>query len=277
MRRVQAGFGGRWWTRLIAGIALASTGVAATANMMVPKVEFVDDAGAMLPAPPQQDFSPLGMYLAADGVVKTVIVALLVASLVTWTICFFKLREFSGQRKQVAAAFKSLLQARDLGSVGTVACQAVGDMIVNAEAEIADSKLVAGSAVAEGVKDRVAIRLERIEAAMGRRIGRFVGLLAIIGSTATFVGLFGTVWGVMNSFIGVAEAHTTNLAVVAPGIAEALLATATGLVAAVPAVVIYNLFTRTMASYRGELGDAGAMVLCLASREIDRLADGERG
>jgi hypothetical protein len=95
-------------------------------------------------------------------------------------------------------------------------------------------------------------------------------VLATIGATAPFVGLFGTVWGIMNSFIGISEAHTTNLAVVAPGIAEALLATALGLVAAIPAVVIYNHLTRTITAHRALLGDASAMVLLLISREGDR-------
>jgi biopolymer transport protein ExbB len=116
----------------------------------------------------------------------------------------------------------------------------------------------------------VALRLERVEAAMSRQIARGTGVLATIGATAPFVGLFGTVWGIMNSFIGISEAHTTNLAVVAPGIAEALLATALGLVAAIPAVVIYNHLTRTIAAHRALLGDASAMVLLLISREGDR-------
>src|SRR3546814_1624005 len=81
------------------------------------------------------------------------------------------------------------------------------------------------------------------------------GLLATIGATAPFVGLFGTVWGIMNSFIGIAASKTTNLAVVAPGIAEALLATALGLVAAIPAVVIYNHFSRQIGAYRAQVAD----------------------
>ncbi len=88
-------------------------------------------------------------------------------------------------------------------------------------------------------------------------------MLATIGATAPFVGLFGTVWGIMNSFIGISKSQTTNLAVVAPGIAEALLATAFGLVAAIPAVVIYNMFARSIAGYRALLGDASAEVLRL--------------
>ena len=102
----------------------------------------------------------------------------------------------------------------------------------------------------DALKERISWLLERVEASSSRRIGRGMGLLASIGATAPFVGLFGTVWGIMNSFIGISNAHTTNLAVVAPGIAEALLATALGLFAAIPAVVIYNIFSRSIGGYR---------------------------
>jgi biopolymer transport protein ExbB len=100
-------------------------------------------------------------------------------------------------------------------------------------------------------------------------MSRGTGVLATIGSTAPFVGLFGTVWGIMNAFIGISQAQTTNLAVVAPGIAEALLATAMGLVAAIPAVVIYNVFARSIAGYRQILADASAGVERLVSRDLD--------
>src|SRR5471030_2418805 len=119
---------------------------------------------------------------------------------------------------------------------------------------------------AEGVKERLAIALTRIEARAGRGMAAGTGLLATIGSTAPFVGLFGTVWGIMNSFIGISQSHSTNLAVVAPGIAQALLATAIGLVAAIPAVVIYNHLARVISGYRTLLGDASAQLLLMVSR-----------
>jgi biopolymer transport protein ExbB len=99
-----------------------------------------------------------------------------------------------------------------------------------------------------------------------------MSILATIGAVAPFVGLFGTVWGIMNSFVGISHAHTTNLAVVAPGIAEALLATAFGLAAAIPAVVIYNAFTRSIGGYRALLADASIATLRLVSRDLDRQA-----
>ncbi|HRQ83434.1 MAG TPA: tonB-system energizer ExbB, partial [Azospirillaceae bacterium] len=122
----------------------------------------------------------------------------------------------------------------------------------------------------DGVKERVASRLDRIEAAAAQRMTAGTGILATIGSTGPFVGLFGTVWGIMNSFIGISKAHTTNLAVVAPGIAEALLATAIGLVAAIPAVVIYNVFARAISGYRAQIGDVAAEIQRLVSRDLDR-------
>jgi biopolymer transport protein ExbB len=140
------------------------------------------------------------------------------------------------------------------------------------DAAVTELKLSAGSIERDGIKERIASRLERIEAAYGRRLLRGTGVLATIGSTAPFVGLFGTVWGIMNSFIGISKSQTTNLAVVAPGIAEALLATAFGLAAAIPAVVIYNVFARSISGYRALLGDASAEVLRLVSRDLERPA-----
>ena len=126
-----------------------------------------------------------------------------------------------------------------------------------------------GRGLTDGIKERVTSRLSRIEAAAGRRMTLGTGVLATIGAVAPFVGLFGTVWGIMNAFIGISEAQTTNLAVVAPGIAEALLTTALGLVAAIPAVVIYNVFARSIAGYRLLLADASAVVERMVSRELD--------
>jgi biopolymer transport protein ExbB len=122
----------------------------------------------------------------------------------------------------------------------------------------------------EGLRERVASRLQGIVASAGRTMNRGTGILATIGSTAPFIGLFGTVWGIMNSFIGISKAQTTNLAVVAPGIAEALLATAVGLIAAIPAVIIYNNFSRSIGAYKALLGEAAAEIMRHVSRDLDR-------
>src|SRR3979411_841015 len=128
-----------------------------------------------------------------------------------------------------------------------------------------EARLSAGISSDNGIKERAASSFAEIVRAEARRIRLRMGLLATIGATSPFVGLFGTVWGIMNSFIGISKAQTTNLAVVAPGIAEALLATAFGLAAAIPAVVIYNVFARQIAAYRAQLADTSAETLRLPS------------
>ncbi len=215
------------------------------------------------------NLSPWGMFMGADIVVKAVMVGLAFASVVTWTVWLAKSLELlaatrSGRRliRQVDAS-PSLAHA-----VGEVegARSPIGRMVT---AAVQEAELSAGLGK-EGLKERATSRLDRIEVAAIRSATRGTGLLATIGSTAPFVGLFGTVWGIMNAFIGISKAQTTNLAIVAPGIAEALLATAIGLVAAIPAVVIYNLFARWIAGYRAMLGDGSALVLRHLSRDLDR-------
>jgi biopolymer transport protein ExbB len=213
-----------------------------------------------------RDLSPWGMYQSADAVVKGVLILLAAASVVTWTIWLAKTIEIAVAKRKARAATRRLAAVGSLADVG-VAPSPAAELLAAARAEI---RLSADTFEKDGLKERIASRLERIEAALARRIGRGTGLLATIGATAPFVGLFGTVWGIMNSFIGISKAHTTNLAIVAPGIAEALLATAFGLAAAIPAVVIYNVFARSIAGYRALLGDASADVLRLVSRDLDR-------
>jgi biopolymer transport protein ExbB len=145
-----------------------------------------------------------------------------------------------------------------------------GSALAMLEAARTELQLSQGLGRCEGIKERVASRLDRIELETARQQRRGIGVLASIGAVAPFVGLFGTVWGIMNSFIGIAHSNTTNLAVVAPGIAEALLATALGLVAAIPAVLVYNHFSRVLAGLRGLLGDLSAAVQQLVSRDLDR-------
>jgi len=146
------------------------------------------------------------------------------------------------------------------------ACGGKRDAVAQLVSSTAREAELSEDIVDDGFRERVALRLERVEAAMTQRVSRGAGILATIGATAPFVGLFGTVWGIMNAFIGISESQTTNLAVVAPGIAEALLATALGLVAAIPAVVIYNHLARVIAGYRTLLGDASAQLLLMVSR-----------
>nr|WP_046669099.1 tonB-system energizer ExbB [Neorhizobium galegae] len=218
------------------------------------------------------NLSPWGMFMAADWVVKGVMIGLAFASLVTWTVWLAKTLELAGARARAARTLKVIRTSRTLseavgGAGGRGGPAAL--MLRSAAEEMQLSEAALDHAHGDGVKERVGSALSRIEAYAGRRMSRGTGVLATIGSTAPFVGLFGTVWGIMNAFIGISESQTTNLAVVAPGIAEALLATAIGLVAAIPAVVIYNVFARSITGYRQLLADAAAGVERLVSRDLD--------
>ncbi|MEE3633904.1 tonB-system energizer ExbB [Pseudomonas sp. AL 58] len=221
------------------------------------------------------DLSPWGMYKNADVVVKAVMIGLAIASIITWTIWIAKGLELMGAKRRLRgdiALLKKSLSLKEASSVanteGTLAHLLVHDALE-------EMRLSTNTREKEGIKERVSFRLERLVATSGRNMSSGTGVLATIGSTAPFVGLFGTVWGIMNSFIGIAKTQTTNLAVVAPGIAEALLATALGLVAAIPAVVIYNVFARSIAGYKAQVSDASAQVLLLVSRDLDQ-QPGER-
>ncbi|MES0161553.1 tonB-system energizer ExbB [Mesorhizobium sp. C268A] len=218
------------------------------------------------------DLSPWGMFMAADIIVKAVMIGLAFASLVTWTVWLAKSLEILFGKLGARRAARAIGNAATLRQAGRALGNSGGPgalLVRAAEEETALSAGALGHVTGDGLKERVTSRLSRIEAAAARRVSRGTGVLATIGSTAPFVGLFGTVWGIMNAFIGISQAQTTNLAVVAPGIAEALLATAMGLVAAIPAVVIYNVFARSIAGYRQLLADASAGVERLVSRDLD--------
>ncbi|MDR8367723.1 tonB-system energizer ExbB [Pseudomonas sp. JL3] len=217
------------------------------------------------------DLSPWGMYQNADIIVKIVMIGLAIASIITWTIWIAKGFELMGAKRRLRTEIAHLKKAATLKEASVTAAKegTLANLLVHDALE--EMRLSANSREKEGIKERVSFRLERLVAACGRNMSSGTGVLATIGSTAPFVGLFGTVWGIMNSFIGIAKTQTTNLAVVAPGIAEALLATALGLVAAIPAVVIYNVFARSIAGYKAQVSDASAEVLLLVSRDLDHL------
>lgn len=235
-------------------------------------------AESQRPSTLPHDLSPWGMFMAADWVVKAVMIGLAFASLVTWTVWLAKSLEIAGAKARLRPVLREVLAARSL----TEALDRLGSrggagrtLLDAAQEEVEMSTQALDYADGAGVKERVGSRLSRLQAQSGRKLARGTGVLATIGSTAPFVGLFGTVWGIMNAFIGISQAQTTNLAVVAPGIAEALLATAMGLVAAIPAVMIYNVFARSITGYKQALADVGAGVERLVSRDLDyRLTPG---
>lgn len=211
-----------------------------------------------------------GMFVHADIIVQTVMVGLALASLLTWTVLLAKSWEFSRVRRGLIEARDQVLAAvrlSDIESVGALQHDIPRSLLDATALELRLSHDVEDKA---GVSERVASRLDRLEISHLRELRKGANVLATIGATAPFVGLFGTVWGIMNSFVSIAESNTTNLAVVAPGIAEALLATALGLVAAIPAVVIYNHLARTLAGLRGVLGDLSAGIQQVVSRDMDR-------
>ena len=235
------------------------------ATIVLPGAALAAATEATLP----HNLSPWGMFMGADMVVKTVMVGLAFASLVTWTVWLAKTLELGRETRIAKRRTATLESDTTLAQVEhdtATKTDAVAQLTHSAVRETALSHGIFD----DGFKERIALRLERVEHAMSRKITRGTGVVATIGATAPFVGLFGTVWGIMNAFIGISEAHTTNLAVVAPGIAEALLATALGLVAAIPAVVIYNQLVRGITSYRALLGDASAQVMLLVSRDHGR-------
>src|ERR1700724_3825016 len=194
--------------------------------------------------------------------VKIVIVGLAIASLATWTVMLTKIIELWAAKRSARCGLEILAHATSLHGAEKEFGQTKSPVSGLVAAAVGEADRSEGLA-AEVIKDRAATLLSRLEAQRAQAISREMGILATVGAVAPFVGLFGTVWGIMDSFIGISRAHTTNLAVVPPGIAEALLATAFGLAAAIPAVMIYNVLARSTAQYRAFLGDASAQVMKL--------------
>jgi biopolymer transport protein ExbB len=218
----------------------------------------------------RRDLTPWSMFMAADIVVKAVMVGLALASVVTWTVWVAKGVELMRAKRRLRRALVAIRGQSTLPDAAARVGNSRGLLQALIDAAMMEQRLSCDIADKQGIKERVAARLTRLEAAAVREMNRGTGVLATIGATAPFVGLFGTVWGIMNSFIGISRMQTTNLGVVAPGIAEALLATAMGLLAAIPAVIIYNHFARAIAGYRGLVGDASAEIWRLVSRDLDR-------
>ena len=217
-----------------------------------------------------RELSPWSMFVSADILVKAVMIGLAFASLVTWTIFIAKMIELSLIQRKLHAALGAISDARSLAEA-QFALGAKGSVLSSLlSAAMREARLSAGISSDAGIKERAASSFAEIVRAEARRIRLGMGVLATIGATSPFVGLFGTVWGIMNSFIGISKSQTTNLAVVAPGIAEALLATAFGLAAAIPAVIIYNHFTRMTKGYLELVGRSSGAAARLLSRDLDR-------
>ena len=247
----------------------AATPPASEASVTMP-AKSATEAKPALP----HELSPWGMFLSADVVVKAVMIGLLVASLATWTVWFAKTYELWATSRSLRRGRDVLSSERSLAGAASQLTDQRSIVAALVSAAAIELKLSADVAERSGIKERIGSRLAGCEAQAARVMRRGTGLLASVGATAPFIGLFGTVWGIMNSFIGISKAHTTNLAVVAPGIAEALLATAIGLVAAIPAVLMYNQLARAVAACRAHVRDASDEVARLVSRDLDRTSAG---
>jgi biopolymer transport protein ExbB len=218
-----------------------------------------------------RELSPWSMFLSADILVKAVIIGLVFASLVTWTIFFAKTFQLARAQKQLSGALARIADLRSLSEAQLALGSTVNVLTTLLAAATQEVRLSADSGGESSIKERAASRFSEIVRMEARAVRYGMAAVATIGATAPFVGLFGTVWGIMNSFIGISVAQTTNLAVVAPGIAEALLATAVGLGAAIPAVIIYNHFSRVTRSYLDLVGRGSGAIGRLLSRDLDRI------
>lgn len=218
------------------------------------------------------NLSPLSMFQAADWPVKAVILGLLFASAFSWAVFIAKSLSLAVLRARARAALAVIAAAGSLEQAVKQMADEKGAgaaLLRAAAAEFNKSGALVAGAGNAGLKERAEMELAAQVAKAGRAASGSIGLIATIGSVSPFIGLFGTVWGIMNSFIGIAEAQTSNLAVVAPGIAEALLATAIGLFAAIPATVMYNIFIRSVQLYKAQLNDIAAACAQLLSRDLD--------
>jgi biopolymer transport protein ExbB len=215
------------------------------------------------------ELSPWSMFLGADILVKGVMIGLAFFSLMTWTIAVSKTLELSLARRRLRVALYRIRDSKSLAEAQLASGTGKNMVVALLAVAVRETKLSAETFNDSGIKERAASSFAEIARAEARRVRFGMGMLATIGAISPFIGLFGTVWGIMNSFIGISKSQTTNLAVVAPGIAEALLATAIGLVAAIPAVIIYNHFARATKSYLELASLASGAAGRLLSRDLD--------
>jgi biopolymer transport protein ExbB len=230
-------------------------------------------------APAANTAAAIVMFLQADLVVKIVMIGLLACSLGTWGLLVLKLTEFSSLKKSSDGFLESFRGAKSILDMGRIAeseefaGNPLADMAAAAASEVELSRQ-AGLQVTGEHRDSTITRATQaigaVQSSLARRLSGGMQFLASVGANAPFIGLFGTVYGIMNSFIGIANTNTTNLAVVAPGIAQALLATGIGLFAAIPAVIFYNLFQTQITGYGSRSEGFVAELINAISRQLDK-------
>ncbi|HXE17312.1 MAG TPA: protein TolQ [Stellaceae bacterium] len=222
------------------------------------------------------DLSIVTLFLQADLIVKLVCIMLLLASFWSWAVIFDKVTKLRRLRRDAESFEETFWSGGSLDDLYDRIGQRPADpMSAVFAAAMREWRRTAarGRVPSTGTKTGLQERIERVmQVTLGRemdRLERFMPFLATVGSTAPFVGLFGTVWGIMNSFQAIAAAKNTSLAVVAPGIAESLFATALGLVAAIPAVIAYNKFSTDFSRYAGRLEGFATEFSAILSRQLD--------
>jgi biopolymer transport protein ExbB len=223
--------------------------------------------------------TPIVMFEQADLVVKIVMIGLLLCSILSWTLLVIKLVEFGSLKRTSDRFLETFRGAKSINEMGRIAesedfaGNPMADMAAAAAAEVELSRQ-AGLNVTGEFRDSTLMRattaVNAVQASLARRLSGGMQFLASVGANAPFIGLFGTVYGIMNSFIGIANTNTTNLAVVAPGIAQALLATGIGLFAAIPAVVFYNYFQTQITGYGSRSEGFVAELINAISRQLDK-------
>jgi biopolymer transport protein TolQ len=225
------------------------------------------------------DLSIPSLFLQADTIVKIVVILLALASFWSWAVIFDKLAKLRRLRRDAESFEESFWSGGSLDDlydrVGTRPMDPMSAVFAAAMREwrrSAAKGLAASTALRTNLQDRIERVMHVTVSREMERLERFMPFLATVGSTAPFVGLFGTVWGIMNSFQSIAASKNTSLAVVAPGIAEALFATALGLVAAIPAVIAYNKFSTDFGRYAGKLDGFSTEFSAILSRQLDEKA-----
>jgi biopolymer transport protein ExbB len=219
------------------------------------------------------------MFIDATPVPKTVMIGLLLASVFTWTLLIIKIFEFSKLNRDTSKFLEEFRGARSIADINRISTQEefegnpMADMAAAASGEVELSRQAGLSVSGENrgsTIDRANAAVAAVQAGLGRRLSSGMQFLASVGSSGPFIGLFGTVYGIMNSFIGIADTGTTNLAAVAPGIAEALLATGIGLFAAIPSVIFYNYFQTRISAYGSRTEGFVAELMNAISRQLDK-------
>ncbi len=225
------------------------------------------------------DMSVTGMVKGATGPVQVVMILLAIASVWSWAIMLDKAFTFAGLNRRADTFLGVFRSSSSLDDVYQKVAKEKNNPLVNIflagmnELRVSlEPGSVPSDHLREHIEERVTTSMEMVEGRESERLGSGMGVLATVGSTSPFIGLFGTVYGIMDSFLGIANSGTTNLAVVAPGIAEALLTTAIGLAAAIPAVIMYNFFARKVGAYNGRMNNFVGEFSTVLSRHLDRKA-----